>query len=392
MSEARLTAKASTLARKGQPWFFGDDVASCAAERPGLVRVRDAEQRDLGVGLWSPEARIKLRLAGSWDEVVAIEADAFFATRIATAVGQRAGLRGPRRGVRLVHAEADRLPGLVADEYGDGVVVQITAAALESMLSHLVPALMEATGASWVLARNDLAVRRFEGLPEEVRLLHGRRVEEVTIEEQGVAFPVRPWTGHKTGFYLDQRPARTAVRALANGRRVLDLFCYQGGFALAALSGGATSALAIDASEDALGLARRTAETNGLGGLETRCGNAFEVLRELQQSEARFDLIVVDPPAFAKSKREKEGAVRGYRDLNRRALRLLAPGGVLVTATCSHHVDRATFEDVLRQAAAGLPFRMMLRHRLMAGDDHPVWLALPESEYLKVCVLERVDD
>jgi 23S rRNA (cytosine1962-C5)-methyltransferase len=202
---------------------------------------------------------------------------------------------------------------------------------------------------------------------------------------------VRPFTGHKTGFYLDQRPARALVRSLAKGRSVLDLFCYQGGFALNALAGGAATAVAVDQSEAALAAARAGAERNGLAGLTTVAADIFDHLRALRERDARFDLIVLDPPAFAKSRREVEGAERGYRDLNRQALRLLAPNGFLVTCTCSHHVDGPRFEELLRQAAAGLPFRLALRQRLGAGPDHPVLLPHPEGEYLKVVLLQRLD-
>ena len=291
--------------------------------------------------------------------------------------------------MRLVHGEADGLPGLVVDEYGDCLVVQMTAATAERNADTIVSTLVELTGATSVVARNDVQVRRLEGLPLEVRLLHGRRAEEVEIEEHGLVHAVRLFTGHKTGFYLDQRLTRRRVQRLAADRDVLDLFCYQGAFALAALSGGARGALAVDQSAEAVELARSAAERNGLPGLTADQGNAFDVLRELRATDRRFGLVVVDPPAFAKSRREKSGGLRGYRDLNRNALRLLAPGGLLVTCSCSFHVSGPEFEGVLRQASAGLPFRVVLRERIMAGSDHPVWLGLPESEYLKICVLER---
>jgi len=214
---------------------------------------------------------------------------------------------------------------------------------------------------------------------------------EVEIVEGDVRHTVRPLTGHKTGFYLDQRPARALVQSLAKGKRVLDLFCYQGGFSMHALRGGATSAVAVDQSEEALAQARHDAERNQLDGLETRCGNAFDVVRELRERNQTFDLIVLDPPAFAKSKRELPGAERGYRDLNRQAMRLLAPHGQLVTCTCSHHVLLPRFEELVRQAAAGLPFRIALRERLGAGDDHPALVTHPESEYLKVLRLQRME-
>ena len=360
IAEVRLGPGAAKLARKGHPWFFADDLEQAPVGDADLVRVLDHEGRP--------------QQPGRADSVVA----------------RRAQQRGPHRGTRLVHGEADGLPGLVVDEYDRCLVVQVTTAPVERSLDCIVSELVQLTGAECVVARHDAQVRKHEGLPLEVRLLHGRRVERVTIEEHGVRHPVRLLEGHKTGFYLDQRPARARVMDLARGRRLLDLFCYQGGFSLAALCGGAAAALAVDQSEASLALAREAAALNGVAaGLDTRAGNAFDVLRELRAGGAAFDLIVLDPPAFAKSRREVQGALRGYRDLNRQALRLLAPGGVLLTCSCSHHLSRSMFEDVLRQAAADLPFRVFLRERLTAGSDHPVWISLPESEYLKVCVLER---
>jgi 23S rRNA (cytosine1962-C5)-methyltransferase len=222
-----------------------------------------------------------------------------------------------------------------------------------------------------------------------VRLLHGERVTETEINEHGIRHQVQLWTGQKTGFYLDQSPARKRVMALAEGRRMLDLCSYQGAFALAALSGGARSALAVDQAVSALELANTAAERNGLAPLKTLCANVFDILRELRSESTSYDLVVLDPPAFAKSRKERDGALRGYRDLNRLALRVLAPGGYLLTCSCSHHVDAPTFERVLRQAAAELPFPVILCERLGAGEDHPVWINLPESEYLKVYMLQR---
>ncbi len=387
----RLGAKGSKLAHKGRPWFYADDLADRLPETPGLARVLDDKGRDLGLGVVSPHSRLALRLAGGWPGDAVPAPEEFFDSRLAAALARRSHLLGPAEGSRIVHGEADALPGLVVDRYADVVVVQVGSAGLEPFTAELVAALDAKLAPRMVLARHDTAVRRLEKLPEEIRLLSGRRVEEVEIEEGGLRHPVRPWTGHKTGFYLDQRPARAFVGRHARGRRVLDVFSYQGGFALSALHGGAASALAIDQSADALAAAAAAAERNGLVGLETCGDNAFTKLRDLRRAGEQFDLVVVDPPAFAKNRRELQGALRGYRDLNRLALRLLGPGGLLVTCSCSHHMSPVRFEETLRHAAAELPFRTLLRARIGAGEDHPVWLALPESEYLKVLVAERGD-
>lgn len=386
----RLRPGAAALARKGHPWFYRDDL-EVEPPHAALVRVHDPEGRDLGLGFTSARSRLALRLCGPWPGPGVPERTEFFARRLADAIGRRSGRLGPEDGVRLVHGESDHLPGLVVDRYGPVVVLQATAAAVEAALDAIVPFLVRRLDAEAVLARHDLAARRHDGLPQEVRLLHGRRITEVAIVEHGVRHEVLPFTGHKTGFYLDQRPARARVAELAQGRRVLDLFSYQGAFALAALRGGASEALAVDQSGPALERARAAAARNGLAGLSTGQENAFDFLRALRRDERRFDLIVVDPPAFAKSRREVEGALRGYRDLMQKALRLLDPHGLLVAASCSHHVTLPGFEAVARQAAQGLPFQVALRERLGAGADHPVTLSLPESEYLKVLLLQRID-
>ena len=387
----QLTARASGFARRGRPWFYRDDLQGPEVAAGRLVRCRDEHGRDLGLGVTSA-SKLALRLCGPWPGDGVPEREAFFRARLDAAVAARVGRLGPEDGVRLVHGEADRLPGLVVDRYADVLVLQATSAFVERSLDAVVPFLADRCGASSVVARNDVPTRKREDLPQQVELLHGARKVEVDILEGDVRHTVRPLTGHKTGFYLDQRPARALVQSLAKGKRVLDLFCYQGGFSLHALRGGARAALAVDQSEDALAQARRDADRNGLEGLETRCGDVFDVVRALRERGEDFDLIVLDPPAFAKSKRELAGAERGYRDLNRQALRLLAPHGQLVTCTCSHHVTPPRFEELVRQAAAGLPFRIALRQRLGAGDDHPALLTHPESEYLKVLRVQRMED
>ena len=388
MQTLKLTAPASKLARKGHPWFYADDIAEGGVGAAGLVRVATDAGRDLGIAFASPSSRLRLRLTGLDGPDAPAE---FFARALGLALARRAPLLTPKSGVRIVHGEADGLPGLVVDRYADCLVLQVSSAVVEAHLGCIVPFLADKLRARMVLARNDIAVRRFEQLPEEVRLLHGERVEEVEIEEHGLRHRVHPWIGHKTGFYLDQRLARRRVQELARGRSVLDLFSYQGAFALAALHGGATSALAVDQDEDALARARSGAQSNGLSGLETRAENAFGCARELRRAARRFDLVIVDPPAFAKSRAERAGALRGYRDLNHQALRLLAEGGLLLTCSCSHHVPLELFETLVRQAAAELPFKVVLRERILAGEDHPAWISLPESEYLKILLLQRWD-
>lgn len=385
-----MNERATSLWRRGQAWFYADDLMAPVAAAE-LVRVVDAEGRACGLGMTSSQSKLALRACGAWPDGSLPDREAFFHARLASAIERRAGMLGPRDGARLVHGEADDLPGLVVDRYGPVLVLQVTAPFVEASLDAIVPFLAERLGADSVVARNDVAVRKLEGLPQEVRLLHGARKEQVEIDENGLWHLVEPFTGHKTGFYLDQRPARALVRDLAKGRNVLDLFSYQGAFSLSALKGGAASATAVDQSARALELAQIGAERNGLTGLAVERANVFDYLRGLRDGDRRFDLIVLDPPAFAKSRRELDGALRGYRDLNRQAMRLLAPHGWLVTCSCSHHMTPPMFEDMARQAAAGLPFKIALSQRVGAGQDHPVWLSMPESEYLKTLVLRRID-
>jgi 23S rRNA (cytosine1962-C5)-methyltransferase len=390
VGEVTLNEHASKLLGRGQPWFFADDVAEVAATHGALVRVRDGRGRVAGLGFYSAKSKICLRLCGHAPAPESLQPGAWLQARLRAAVARRATFAA-EAGVRLVHGEGDGIPGLVVDRYADCLVLQVTAPTIEAAYDIVVPTLVELTGAQSVLARNDVKVRDLEGLPREVRLLHGKRTEEVEIVEHGVRHRIDLFGGHKTGFYLDQRPARRRVHELARGRDVLDVFCYQGGFALAALRGGARSCLAIDQSEPALARARDGAAHNQLAGLETRAANAFDALRALREQGQGFDLAIVDPPAFAKSKREVQGAERGYRDLNAHAMRLLRPGGLLLTCSCSHHITPPMFEALVRQAAAGLPFSFVLRERIMADPDHPVWLSLPQTEYLKVLLLERVE-
>ncbi len=388
-TDLQLTPRASGFARRGRPWFYADDLTGGAVLPARLVRVRDEGGRDLGLGLTGP-SKLALRLCGPWPGDGVPDRETFWHARLAAAIEARAPWLGPEHGVRLVHGEGDWLPGLVVDRFGPVLVLQVTSAAVEACYDAIVPFLVERLAVDSVVARNDVAARKHEGLPLEVRLLHGRRVGEVAIEEHGLRHTVRPFAGHKTGFYLDQRPTRALVRELAKGRTMLDLFSYQGAFALCALAGGARAATAVDQSADALALAQAGAAANGLSGLTTVTGDVFDFARAQREAGAQFDLVVLDPPAFAKSRRELDGAERGYRDLNRQALRLLAPNGFLVTCSCSHHMTLPRFEEVVRQAAAGLPFRVALRQRLGAGPDHPALVTHPEGEYLKTLLLQRL--
>jgi 23S rRNA (cytosine1962-C5)-methyltransferase len=391
-----LEKNASRLARRGHPWLYKDDLreSDLVDESLGqgrIVRVRDNDGRDLGIACASTRSKIALRLCGSWpgEEVPTIEQ--FLTERIERAIEMRKDRIEESSGQRLVHGEADQIPGLVIDRYADVLVVQATTILIDRSLPIVAKILERIFQPRMILARNDLSIRKFERLPEEVVMLAGEPVERVIIEEDGIQHIVRPYAGHKTGMYLDQQPARKRVKELAAGARVLDLFSYQGGFSMAALGGGATSVQMVDQSETALELAKETALLNHFDAPEMIKGNVFDVIRDLRDQQQYYDLVVLDPPAFCKSRREVEGGIRGYRDLNRGALRLLAPGGRLITCSCSHHLKADVFEDTIRQAALDLPFRVFVEQRLGSGLDHPALLRLPETEYLKVRILRRWD-
>ena len=391
-----LEKSASRLARRGHPWLFRDHLKSSDLDDPvlstgAIVRVRDHEGRDLGLASVSTRSKIALRMCGSWPGNEVPSLDEFLADRIDRAILLRKDLIAEGTGVRLVHAEADQIPGLVVDRYDDVLVLQATTALIDAALPLVASILGERFETRMILARNDLAIRRHERLQEEVVLLAGEPVERVSIVEHGVTHLVRPYAGQKTGMYLDQRPARKRVQQLAQGARVLDLCSYQGAFSMAALSGGAVSVTMVDQSITALELGLETARENGFEPPETVRGNAFDVVRDLRSGGKKFDLVILDPPAFCKSRKEVEGGIRGYRDLNRAGLRLLAPEGRLLTCSCSHHLKSEMFDDVIRQSTLDLPFRVIIEERFGSGEDHPALVRVPETEYLKVRLLRRWD-
>ena len=387
--EAILGGKGLKRWRWGRPWIFRDQVKRFSGGPGDLVEVKGPEGRPLGTAFLSPESRILLRrftwgpLGRSLEEEVRARIDA--------ALERRAGLEGHGDCLRLIYSEADGLPGLVADRYGPVLVLQALTAAMDRLADTVADHLEERLSPSMILARNDPAVRRMEGLPREVRILRGEQVERVRVRLGRVEVWVDPFGGQKTGLYLDQAPARRVVGDLARGRRVLDLFCYQGGFTLEALRGGAASVFSVDSSRPALDLLEENVRLNGFPPPRVEEANVFKLLPDLAARGERFDLIVLDPPAFAKNKAQVEGAVRGYRELNRRCLKLLAPGGILVTCSCSYNLTRDLFLEILRRAAADAGRVSLQVRKVPPGEDHPVLLSLPESDYLKVYLLRDVE-
>ncbi len=345
--------------------------------------VEDPRGRFIGQALLSPRSEIRLRLLERTDRPVDAS---WWHERLAAAIARREGIDATA--CRLVHGEGDGLPSLVLDRYDRYLVGQLLSAGLETQRPAILSALRELLRPAGVLLRHDVPVRRREGLSDEVELVGGEVPREVEVREGAIRYLAAPWDGQKTGAFLDQRPHRLLAGALARpGGQALDCFTYHGSFALH-LAGRAAGVLALDASEDALTRARANAALNGIETIEWRRADVFEALRALARSAERFDTIVLDPPAFAKSRASVPAALRGYREINLRAMRCLAPGGVLLTASCSFHVRLPEFLAMLAEAAGDSGRRVRLRRILGQGEDHPEVLTVPETGYLKGAVLE----
>lgn len=384
---AIVAPRAVQRVERGHPWVFRSDVAVRPTVAAGVVAVRSPEGRPLGSALWSPASEITLRMLES-DPQRVIDAEWWF-ERIGQAIGARAGLRAHTNAMRLVHGEGDGLPSLVVDQYDEWLVVQLLSAGLEVHRAAIVDALHRHTGCRGILARNDPATRAREGLDREVTLLMGEVPRTIAVHEHGVRFLAAPWDGQKTGAFLDQRDNRHLVGQIARGR-ALDCFAYHGSFAMH-LALLATEVVAIDVSEPALERAHENAALNGYQNVRTHVGDAFDTLRAWFRAGERFDTIVVDPPAFAKSRQSLPAALRGYKDVNLQAMKLLAPGGSLFSASCSHHVSKADFLQMLQDAAADCGRRMVLRALTTQGIDHPEILTIPETGYLKGALLTALD-
>lgn len=373
-----------SLKRK-HPWVFSGAVARIEGDPQvgDTIEVRSADGEFLAVAAYSPHSQIRARV---WDWKERAVDGAFFNERIQRAVEQRRTLPGADASdaMRLVYGESDGLPGIIADRYGDTVVVQLTSAGGERWRGEISYFLQQVTKSAAVWERSDAEVRQLEGLPPRTGLLRGTApAEPLVVSEHGLSFGVGLESGHKTGFYLDQRDNRLKVRALAAGRDALDCFCYSGGFALNMLAGGAKSVTAIDSSADALAQARRNAELNKLPQAEWMEADVFQALRRFRDQRRDFDLIVLDPPKFAPTVSYVEKAARAYKDINLLAFKLLRPGGVLVTFSCSGGVSADLFQKIIAGAALDAGADARIEAWLHAAPDHPVALNFPESEYLK---------
>ncbi len=377
------------------PWLFSGAIARVdgTPSSGATVLVAGADGKFLAQAAFSPSSQIRARV-WTFDSAEAVDA-AFVTARIRRAATARAGmLDAGHTAIRLVHAESDGLPGVIADRYGNVVVVQLLSAGAEHWRAVITQALAQADGVRCVYERSDADVRALEGLVPRAGVAHGTLPRVVTIFEGGLCYSVDVVAGQKTGFYLDQRDNRALVRRLAKGRRVLNAFCYTGGFTLAALAGGAASVLSIDSAGDSLGLARENVGRNpslDASRAQWRDANVFAELRTLRDAGAQFDLIVLDPPKFAPTAAHAERAARAYKDVNLWALRLLAPGGLLATFSCSGGISADLFQKIVAGAALDARAGAAIVGRLTASADHPVALSFPEGDYLKGLLIRKAD-
>jgi 23S rRNA (cytosine1962-C5)-methyltransferase len=392
MKSIRLReGKERSLLRR-HPWVFEGSITKGKADAGETVRVEDASGRFLAWGAFSPQSMIRVR-AWSFDEAERIDA-AFFERRVAQALALRERLAVPSNGVRLVHGEADGLPGLIVDRYGDVLSAQFLSAGAERWKSPLADALMAASGARGLYERSDASVRGLEGLEPATGWLRGEGATELTIHEHGWQLTLDVASGHKTGFYLDQRDNRARFAALVRqfgSQRVLNCYCYTGGFSVAALAGGAAQVVSVDSSAPALERVQAHVRLNGFDPARSTTADADvnQFLRDSLQAGRRFDAIVLDPPKFAPTAAHAERAARAYKDINRLALLLLEPGGLLLTFSCSGGIGADLFHKIVAGAAIDAGVDGAILHRLEGAPDHPTTLMFPEGEYLKGLVVLR---
>lgn len=384
---AIVSPKGARRWASGHPWIYRSDVVKRPDVHAGAVLVENATGAPLGWALWSPRSEISLRLL---DRSPNAQIDArWWRARLEGAIARRGALEDVASAFRLVHGEADGCPSLVCDRYDRWLVVQLLSAGIERFRSEIVESLLALVQPEGILARNDVPVRAKEGLARETVLLAGDVPREIEVIEYGLRYLAAPWDGQKTGAFLDQRENRALAGAIARGR-ALDCFSYHGSFALH-LSRQAASVTALDASAPALTRARENAARNAIRNIEFIEADAFEWLRAAERRRERFDTIVLDPPAFAKTRDALSSALRGYKEINLRAMRLLAPGGMLFTASCSYHLTKALFLEVLEAAAADSGRRIALREMRGQPLDHPEVLTIPETGYLKGALLEALE-
>ncbi len=371
--------------RNGHLWVYRTDVLTVNAAAGDVVKVTSQAGRFLARAFFSDQSQITLRIVTQHDVPVDKE---FWRARLKQAVSFRESLAIDASAYRLVHGEGDLIPSFVVDRYGDYLVVQALSQSTDRMLAELTSLLVDLGKPRGILARNDPRVRLLEGLDQKVELLHGEVPEAISVREGKIEYDVDLYHGQKTGAFLDQRENRQAAAQYVSGR-VLDCFSYAGGFALQ-LAAKADEVTALDISEDATAALERNAKRNGLANVSGRTTNVFDELRAIERVGDKYDSIVLDPPAFAKSKSAIQKALSGYKEINLRALKLLKPGGFLITCSCSYHVNEASFAEVIFDAALDARTEVSVVEKRMQGRDHPVVLGMPETYYLKCFILRKL--
>jgi 23S rRNA (cytosine1962-C5)-methyltransferase len=387
MQTIKVNKRGADRVRAGHLWIYRSDIVDAAAEGGAVVRVTDERGNLVGQALFSDSSQIALRFLSQSNE----EINRDWWRRKIVAAAERRNISTETNAYRLVYSEGDLLPSLIVDRYDDVLVLQTLSQGMDAVKPLLLEILIEEFHPRAIVERNDVRVRELEGLPLIAGTVYGDAPEELVILQHGLRFNVEPLGGQKTGSFLDQRENRLAARAAAqttNKQRALDCFTFNGAFALH-LAHTCENVIGIDISGDAVAAARRNAELNEVSNVEFREANVFDVLREMESAGERFDVIVLDPPAFAKNRASLKAAIRGYKEINLRALKLLNSGGVLVTCTCSYHVSEELFLEIIADAAIDAHRRVQIVEKRMQASDHPVLVGMPETYYLK-CVVARV--
>lgn len=391
MNKIILKDDEDRLLKERYPWIFDNQIKSLPIRaKPGdIVTVVNSKGKFLGKGFFSPASLITVRLLTFKDIDVD---DNFFYERIIRSIKSRERFIKNSDAFRLIYSEADGLPTLIADKYGEFIVIQTLGIGTDIRKSLFVDILTTLLKPKGIYERNDVPIRKLENLPLNKGLLCGKVSDFVTITENGIKFYVDIKNGQKTGFYLDQRDNRDMVKDFSKNTKVLDCFCYTGGFSIYALRYGALYVTGIDISEGSVGLAKKNAALNNITGerFSFQVGNAFDELKRFDKRNERFDLVILDPPSFTRKKETIEAALRGYKEINLRAMKILNPGGILVTCVCSYHVGLESFKDILIQAASDTKRLVKILDIKTHPKDHPVLLQLKESHYLKCFALEVI--
>ena len=389
MAIVTLRKTRETRVRGGHPWIYASEIEKVegAFENGDIVDVQDFRGKFIGRGFYNPQSQISLRILTRNDEPCD---RAFFARRIQDAWDYRKLACDPES-CRLIYSESDFMPGLVVDKYADVLVLQSLSLGIDRIKDMIADLLMEIVKPAGIWERSDVPVRRLEGMEQTTGLLRGEVPDLVEMKENGIIFGVDVKNGQKTGFFLDQKENRAAIKPYCKDAKVLDCFCHNGSFSLHAASFGAKDVLGVDISEEALVVARENAARNGLTNVRFEAHNCFDLLRELTDANEKFDLVILDPPAFTKNKAALQSALRGYKEINLRGLKLVRPGGFLVTCSCSQHVLTDMFQDMVNQAARDAKKRIRLVEYRTQGRDHPLLPQSIETKYLKCMILQVME-